>query len=270
MAQETNIETSTWTSNEQTIAGYWQHREGTPSLVCIHGAGCQHHIWSPLLSHFPNETILAPSLPGRSGTTGPARQHVADLAEWLLECCREKDIHRPVLVGHSLGGAIAMEAALMAEHTVQPRGLVLITTGAKLRVHENIFRMLREAAEAADTHSIFDTAWQPSTPQTTKDLVNQHTPPLGTLFYDWKSVNKFNRMNELPQIKQQTLVLAGEQDPFTPVKYAQYLANHIPNSKLEIVPDAGHMMPMEQPAQIATAMQSWMRTSCFPDHDRKE
>ena len=59
----------------------------------------------------------------------------------------------------------------------------------------------------------------------------------------------------LPSISVPTLILVGQEDAITPPKMAEAMNAQIPRSKLVIIPDAGHMSPMEKPQEVTRAMQ---------------
>jgi pimeloyl-ACP methyl ester carboxylesterase len=64
----------------------------------------------------------------------------------------------------------------------------------------------------------------------------------------------------IPEIKVPTLILVGNNDQLTPVKWSQYLANNIPTSTLQIIKDAGHFVMTEQPSQLNKAITSFLKS----------
>jgi pimeloyl-ACP methyl ester carboxylesterase len=67
------------------------------------------------------------------------------------------------------------------------------------------------------------------------------------LYSDFLACDRFDTMNEAEKIDLPTLVLCGDEDELTPVKYSQFLHSRIKGSKIEILPNAGHMVMMESP-----------------------
>jgi pimeloyl-ACP methyl ester carboxylesterase len=65
------------------------------------------------------------------------------------------------------------------------------------------------------------------------------------LYGDFLACDRFDAMNEVEKIGLPTLILCGDEDELTPVKYSEFLHNRIKGSKLEILPNAGHMVMME-------------------------
>jgi pimeloyl-ACP methyl ester carboxylesterase len=67
------------------------------------------------------------------------------------------------------------------------------------------------------------------------------------LFGDFLACDRFDIMKEVEKINLPTLILCGDDDQLTPVKYSQFLQNRIKGSTLEVLPNAGHMVMMESP-----------------------
>ncbi len=65
-------------------------------------------------------------------------------------------------------------------------------------------------------------------------------------------------MDSLETIARPTLILCGADDQLTPVRLSQYLATKIPGAQLEIVPEAGHMVIMEKPREVATRLENFL------------
>jgi pimeloyl-ACP methyl ester carboxylesterase len=81
----------------------------------------------------------------------------------------------------------------------------------------------------------------------------------GVLYGDLLACNAFNVTEQLGQIHQPALVICGEEDRMTPLRYSQFLAERLPGASLQIVPDAGHMVMLEKPQQVAEIWLSFLR-----------
>src|SRR5512139_1972635 len=113
---------------------YALHRnqaDGVPVLL-IHGAGESHLVWPFGLRRLPGTIVYAIDLPGHGKSAGPGRITIADYAEWLVSWLDTRRVPAAVLIGHSMGGAIAQWLALTCPD--RTAALVLVATGAKLRV----------------------------------------------------------------------------------------------------------------------------------------
>jgi pimeloyl-ACP methyl ester carboxylesterase len=67
-------------------------------------------------------------------------------------------------------------------------------------------------------------------------------------------------MPDVGRIAQPVIIVTGEQDRLTPPKYAHFLQEHLPRATLELVPDSGHWVQLEQPSALAEALVVWLRS----------
>jgi len=141
------------------------------------------------------------------------------------------------------------------------QGIVVVGSGAKLPVTRAIFQMLSDNPEA-----FFETigrfAFSPAAPVAMVErfvLVARQCPP-PVIFNDFQACDHFDIRNRLPEIKIPTLVLCGEEDQLTPVKYSRYLHEGITTSSLTLIPNAGHMVMMEQPDPLNRGIESFLAT----------
>jgi pimeloyl-ACP methyl ester carboxylesterase len=225
------------------------------TVVLVHGCGTDRRFWDTLRPHLEGIEILSPSLPGRDGNTGAAPTSAAAAARWLREWMRARDVIDATVVGHSYGGAIAIELALHELDADPPQlaGLVLVSTGARLRVAPPILEGTRAAVQ---TGMPLDLAQYAYLPGTDRELVAHvealaRRTPVEATAADWNATDGFDRMHDVAAIRLPTLVVCGTDDVLTPPKYGEYLARMIPGAQLERVAGAGHMLPIEHAAALA-------------------
>jgi len=139
-------------------------------------------------------------------------------------------------------------------------GLVLVATGARLRVAPAILEAIRTDFEGA-VRLITRFAWSSETPPSLTELGRQALLEAGpdVLEGDLIACDRFDVMARLGEIEVPTLVIAGSADQLTPVKYARFLNERIPGARMVIVEDAGHMVMLEQPAAAAKAMREFLQ-----------
>jgi 3-oxoadipate enol-lactonase len=82
--------------------------------------------------------------------------------------------------------------------------------------------------------------------------------PSATSLADWLAADAFDRLHALDTIDAPTLILAGADDPLTPPKYAQHLAAKLRGARVELVPGAGHMLPLDQAERIAPRVRDFV------------
>ena len=101
---------------------------GGPPLLLVHGWGCDHTFMAPQFTHFcGDQRVVTVDLRGHGRSDKPRQAYtIPAFAEDLAWVCRERDLEPPVVIGHSMGGAIALELA--AEAPEQLAGIVLLDT----------------------------------------------------------------------------------------------------------------------------------------------
>lgn len=227
---------------------------GVPTLVLVHGSGGDHTTWSPQLDGLSSVAkVVALDLPGHGASSGPGCDAVGDYVERIRRFLSALGRGPVVLGGHSLGGAIAQAVALDSPELL--RGLVLVGTGARLRVMPELFEVLdRDYGEAVALMT--DHAWSAATPAALKDAGRRTvaaTRPSVTRG-DFAACDRFDVMERLGELSLPTLVIVGEEDCLTPPKYAEFLVRKIANARLVRVPSAGHFVSLEQPGEVNRAI----------------
>ena len=239
---------------------YEIHGEGTP-LIMLHGSLCRHLLWKSQRALAEQTQLVLLDLPGH-GESEPLEGAitVSRLAETVAHVIDELKLQEAVPVGHSLGGAIAIQLALSHPHMV--KGLVLIGTGAKLGVLPAILGGLQTDFQASINLSIGQLGFSPKANPNVIEQVKSEClncdPRIGYL--DFAACNDFDMRSRIQEIKVPTLVLIGNDDQLTPVKWSQYLADHIPNSTLLVIKDAGHFIMVEQPSQLNKAIAAFLKS----------
>lgn len=228
------------------------------TLVLIHGAGGSHLHWPAELRRLADATVYALDLSGHGRSDGSGCNTIADYVDVLIGFLDATRTDSAVLVGHSMGGAIAQMTALT--HPERVTGLVLVGTGARLRVTPAILDgILSDSENAIDLITRF--AWAEGAPEELTRLGRQtlaETPPEVT-HGDFLACNVFDVMDRLAEIRARTLVISGTADLLTPHKYGVYLAEHIPNARLVTVEGGGHMVALEQPGVVARAVREFVK-----------
>ncbi len=234
-----------------------------PTLLLMHGAGGNAGVWEPVVRELEGFDVITLSLPGRGEAGGDAKETAADAAAWVD--AQSNGLASFFVLGHSYGGAVAIELALRCKRVA---GLVLVSSGARLRVHPSI---LLRAEQAVRSGTRMSSAFA-FTPHASAEIIAtyeramQKTPPAATA-RDWGACDRFDRMADVSTIRVPTLVVAGAEDSLTPIKYQRYLAEHIPGAALAIVDKAGHMLPWERPRQLGEELRAFAsaaRVSCAP------
>jgi len=195
---------------------------------------------------------------------------IAAMAELVLRAAPE----RFSLAGHSMGGRIAFQVVRLAPQRVAR--LALFNTGADAKppgaAGEEEERKRRALLQIAKERGMRAMAleWLPpmmrpgrmadaALVETIAGMIARKTPEI----YEAQMLALLGRPDARPvlsSINCPTLLLTGRDDGWSPPLRHQEMAAVIPNSRVAIVPDSGHMSTMEQPAAVAAAMRDWLRT----------
>ncbi len=211
-----------------------------PPLLLVHGAGGTLMHWPAELRRLPGYAVYALDLPGHGGSGGRGRSEVGAYAEVVRGFARALGLGSFVLAGHSMGGAIALELALQAAEGLA--GLVLVSTGARLRVAPESLAGLLDDFDAA-ARLIAERTHAGQVPPEVLELYVRRLRAVGpaVTHCDFLACNRFDQMAAVSRIVVPTLVICGAADRMTPVRYSRYLAEQIPAARLVIIPGGGHM-----------------------------
>lgn len=216
-----------------------------PTLVMIHGAGGNSQIWQnqTRLLKGPVNT-LALDLPGHGESLGEAKSDLDAYAEWLSEVLRSVFDAPLFLMGHSMGGAIVQKVALSDPDLI--KGIILVGTGPRLQVAPMFLEGLQKNFDKIiDTIMGFAYADGADT-QLIHEGVKLMKAAGGTVVHgDFSACNRFDVRSEVGKISLPCLIICGDEDKLTPPALSKKLNESIEGSRMEILPDAGHMVMIE-------------------------
>lgn len=228
-------------------------------VVLIHGAGGTHLNWPPEVRRLPNLRVYSVDLPGHGKSDQRGLQSIQDYTTRLLTWLEAIGLHRAVFIGHSMGGAIAL--TLARDHAEHVLGLGLVASGARLRVDP---RLMENATNTQTFPTaiamITAAAFGPDADLRLVELAGKRfseTRP-SVLQGDLIACDNFNMIESLGTIRTPTLVIGSEKDNLTPLRYAQFLSDHIPGAELKVVTGAGHMVMLEQPQVVAKILAQFL------------
>jgi pimeloyl-ACP methyl ester carboxylesterase len=154
-----------------------------------------------------------------------------------------------------MGGAICQHLGLHQPDRVG--GLGLIGTGARLRVLPAILENSASPVtfpRAVDeiVRRSYSASAAPHLLELARERMLAVRPTV--LHSDFLACDHFDILAEVENIRVPAVVITGTDDQLTPPRYAQYLANKLPEARLLLIPQAGHMVMLEQPRQVASGM----------------
>jgi pimeloyl-ACP methyl ester carboxylesterase len=234
-----------------------RHGMGRP-IVFIHGASGSSLSWYFQKEHLKRlmEVVLL-DLPGHGQSPGEGLGRIEDARDVLYGAATKLDLGKFFLVGHSMGGAIAMLFALTHPELIE--GLILVATGARLRVLPEILEGIlkdKEATVRRITELAFSSKAHPAIVENGfKEMMKCKEE---VIYSDFYSCEQFSLMGRVKEINTPTLILCGEDDLLTPPKFSEYLKAEIPDSRLVRIPDAGHILMVEKPDPVNKAIETFV------------
>ena len=230
---------------------YWVGKgippEGRDVVLFVHGAGGAQFTWSYQKSFFEKRfSPIVIELPGHGESGREGEDEIGRYAEHVLAFLKALGLPEVFLIGHSMGGAIVQTMALNYPEGI--KGIILVGTGAKLRVFPSILDGIKNRFEETVGNIVRFAYSRKAPPELIErgvDELKRCKPEI--LYGDFLACDRFDFINEVDQIDLPSLVICGSEDELTPVKYSQFLHSRIKGSKLEILPNAGHMVMMEAP-----------------------
>ena len=223
-------------------------------LLFLPGLACDARIYAPQLAAFPESRAV-----NGYGT--------ADTLQQMARIVLEQTPDSFDLFGHSMGGRVALEVYRLAPERV--RRLALVSTGVHPSREGEAAK--RQALQAIGWNHGFDKlidAWLPpmvaeanrARPEIYQPL-RQMNVEAGQEVFDAQIHALLGRPEVeslLPQIACPTLVMTGELDAWSSPAQHETIAAALPQSELVIVPGAGHMIQLEAPDAVNSAIARWL------------
>jgi 3-oxoadipate enol-lactonase len=209
--------------------------------------------------------VIRYDLRGHGGSEivpGPAT--VDDLARDVLSLLDERGVGRFSYAGVSLGGAIGQQLALIAPERLDR--LIVMASAARFpdpsSWKERADRVRAEGTEFLVPSRIgawVTPAFAQARPEETERLLQmlRGTPPEGYAVC-CESVGTFDVRDRLGEITAATLVVAGSEDPATPVETVRLIAEGIPGAQFVVIPQASHLVSAEQPEAVTARIREFL------------
>ena len=236
------------------------------NCVLLHGAGMDHVVWCAQAMAFSarKRDLLAVNLPGHGRSGGPPLTSIGDMADWLLALLDAAEVEQTTLVGHSMGAAVALEAAARAPDRF--RSLALLGVSAELDVNPKILE-LAAAGDPAATRLIVKWCQVQGKPdekkggwgltETLTSILNE--TPRSVIHADLKACNEYDGvLTAAAKVSCPVLLVLGEGDRITPAAQAETLAEALPDCEKVTLPDCGHMMMIEAADGTTAALEKFL------------
>ncbi len=232
--------------------------DGREVLLFVHGAGGGQLTWSFQKAFFEREfNPIVLELPGHGDSGGEGEETVEAYSDHVLGFIKVLRLPKVYLVGHSMGGAITQTIALQEPGYL--KGVILVGTGARLKVLPMILDGIQthfEATVERITRLAFSQKASPTLIE--RGIEYLMRCPSNVLYGDYRACDRFDLMDQIERIGLPTLVVCGEDDELTPVKYSEFLHRRIRGSTLKVLPGAGHMVMLESPEAFNETLRAFI------------
>lgn len=264
-----------------------------PVLLLVHGLGCDHRTWLPLLSllsrHF---TVIAPDLLGHGRSAKPRADYsIAAYANGMRDLLTVLGVDKATIVGHSFGGGVAMQFAYQFPERTER--LVLVAPGG---MGPEVSALLRLASLPGAGLAMAALALEPvrRCGRTTLGMLSKtglrHFRDARELAAVWDRLADAEARTALRHVVRGVVdwrgqiitmtdraylaqhvpmcVLWGEQDSVVPARHASVAAECAPTARVEIFPDAGHFPHRDHPERCARLLREFVTSTAPASHHR--
>ncbi|MBC5993973.1 alpha/beta fold hydrolase [Pontibacter sp. SD6] len=273
-------------SNGQSVA-YVDEGKGAETIIFIHGLGSYLPAWEKNIESLKsNYRTIALDLPGYGKSSKENVQVSMDAyAKTVLELMDKLKLKKATLAGHSMGGQIAITAALQAPERVSklilaaPAGLETFTDQQKQLFKMTVTPESVQKTTPEQTAANYKINFY-NMPAEAQHMVEERLQIMKSEQFDDYSKAVAGSVaamvdepvhEKLSQLKMPTLIVFGENDALIPNRYfnstltpkavAEIGKERIPNSQMVMIPEAGHFLQYEQPAAFNKAVQDFMKNS---------
>lgn len=257
--------------NHQDLVLYYELHGSGPPLLMIAGLASDSQSWLPVLPALAAQyTVILLDNRGVGRSTQQCETSIELMAEDGLALLSHLGLQRAHLVGHSMGGMVALEMALRSPEQVQ--SMVLLASAACNSSRNNLlFADWADAtAKGSDqaawfrsiltwilTERFFD---QSEMVDAVLTYLLAYPWPQSTLAFraQVEALARYDATDRLGQVTVPTCVIAGEEDILLPLHHSEQLAQGIPGAVLQIIKQAAHSVHTEQPVSLTAALVGWL------------
>ena len=247
--------------------------EGTgPAVVLLHGIGGNHTVWNDVIPGLAKEFhILAPDLRGHGRSRAPAGSHFsfAEMAGDVLRLLDDKAVANAHVVGLSGGALLALRLTL--DHAERVRSLTMVSGAAYTDAHTR--SVAQRWAETLSTEGpdrfalrLLKDLYYPDWTEANLDFADAVREQVkhqdfGPAVHWALAMGSFDERNRIASVTRPTLIVQAMNDAVIDASHGRILRQSIPDSQIRILPQTGHMIPVERPTETAEAIAGLVRTA---------
>ncbi len=228
------------------------------TLFAVHGAGMHAGIWGMLLPLLADQPFQALTLPGHAATGEAPLDNIGDMAEWVRGRLADRPAQSVILLGHSMGALVALEAA--AHPAVA--GVILMGAAAQMPVNPDLLKLAADDPAAAG-EMILKYGLNPDNAdlEELKAFMRKlmQAGAGGVIFSDLKACDNYTSgMACVSALQKPLLVICGERDKLTRAAEGVALAGMAAVGESDVLVGCGHMMMVERPAETALLIRQFL------------
>lgn len=229
-------------------------------ILFVHGTGCNGRVFENLIAAMKDYEAVAIDLPGHGLSQGVGFRGVVDHAYFVAQLIDTLGWNQCVVAGHSLGGGIAIALASYFPEIL--RGLILIDTGARLRVAPAVIANAKklaagESSAKRDLRLGFSDKTHDDVITALHRLTGNEDPAV--TLKDWYADDSCDFLTRLNTLDVPALAICGREDRLTPLKYHEYLRDNMPQCQLAVIDDAAHWPFLENSEEFTQQMYDFLR-----------
>jgi len=240
--------------------------KGTP-LVLVHGFLGSSEMWSPQIKFFKDSfRVIAPAIPGfGKSNTIDSCDSIECMAKAILSLLEKKEIKNFNLLGHSMGGMIVQEMTKLAGNKILK--LICYGTGPRGNIPGR-FETIDQSREKLKTNGLEVTANRIAKTWFIDEerakyfyLCDQAGKQASMKAADngLIAMKNWDGVENLKNIKNETLIVWGDQDKAYNFNQVETLSNNIPNSDLKIINGCSHNVHLEKPDEFNIIVEEFLK-----------
>jgi pimeloyl-ACP methyl ester carboxylesterase len=222
---------------------------GGEAMVLVHGLGGHAESWSAVMPKLSRSTrVLAPDLVGFGGTEAPPEgMSLSSLTKYTGGFLDAMGIRRAVLVGNSLGGAVAIKYAARNPERVER---LFLLNSAGLLDHAPSSLEPDDREEARELWRITAGTRSPLPNFFLDDMVRRTKTPARRAYL--RSGEPTDVRDDLSKIEAPTTIIWGAKDGLIPTSHGEEMRNAIPGAEFIVLPEAAHVPQIQTPEEVVS------------------
>ena len=233
------------------------------TIVFLHGSGLSHIVWSLAEQYLSNHNynVLAIDLPGHGNSEGVCLKSIEEISDWLEKVFEELNISKLTIIGHSQGCLEALEYS--SKYTERIKNLIFVGGSYRMPVNQDLI----DLAESGDDKAVqlmmkwsYENSKKFIGGNPVEKIISSPRDIREILAIDLVACNNYKNGSEaLKSIKCPTLFIFGELDKMVNLEKGKKFAELIPNAKIHIIKDCGHMIMFEKALEMREKISEFLK-----------